>query len=193
MRNILIVCISALILTCMSIPLLSSISKTERPVQAAEDPAASKEIADEEEIVKSEEPAEPEALSDSGVKKITVLNGTVILEMEKFTTPFYGISMRFTDKRINMGSGGYVEIRKVENGYAIDGKVYSAIEEGLKDYLKDYLERRFKNFEDRLGPDRKGTYWRAFVDEGKVRLFIDIINGFIDDEFLNAPFNEEWG
>jgi len=126
------------------------------------------------------------------VKKIAIYNGRVYLEMEKFTTPFYGISMRFTDKNLNLGSGGYLEVRKVKNGYAIDREdnVYSTLDGGLESYLKDYLERMSEDFY--RNNFHKDAYWPIFVEEGKVKLFIDIIKSFIDDEFLNAPFNEEW-
>ena len=115
---------------------------------------------------------------DFGAKKITVRNETVSLEVEKFIVPFYGISMRISDENTNRGSGGYIEIRKVEDGYAYGkGKVYSTIEETLKNCLEDYLDE----------------YWNIFVEEDKVQLLIETINSFIDDEFLTAPFNDKWG
>jgi hypothetical protein len=153
MRNALLVCLFASLFGCM---------RAVSPVQNAEDSGVPKEV---------------EEILDFGAKKITVRNGTISLEMEKFIVPFYGISMRISDKNTNRGSGGYIEIRKVKDGYVYSNEVYSTIEEALKNCLEDYLDE----------------YWKVFVEEGKVQLLIETINSFIDDEFLTAPFNDKWG
>jgi hypothetical protein len=130
-----------------------------------------------EKAVESVLSVEPEEHLDFVAKKFTARNGTISLEMEKFIVPFYGISMRLDDNNTNWGSGGYIEIRKVKDGYVYSNKVYSTIDETLINCLEFYLRE----------------YWDIFVEEGKGWLLIDTIKSFIDDEFLTAPFNDKWG
>ena len=130
-------------------------------------------------------------------RTITILDETVVLEIQKFVEPFHGISLRFSDKNINMGSGTYVEVRKRNGKFIADNHTDVKLENALKSFLQEYLERQGNSFKDdyenRSIPFKEDIYWREFERENKVRLFIEIIEELIDKESLNAPFNETYG
>ena len=121
-------------------------------------------------------------------RQFTILDGTVTLEIQKFITPFHGISFRITDRNINMGSGGYFEVRKRGNFYIVDDRRYRDLNRGIETYFRSMLQQ-FANdhYNDR------NVLWTEFVKEGGLQFFIDTLNYIIDDEFLNAPFNDKYG
>lgn len=144
--------------------------------------------------------------------KISVFDGTVTLEMKKSVTPFYCIGLRFTDMYINRGSGSYVEIRQRGAMYIIDNREYDDLDIGLQDFFKTYLEHEAtisKEYFDENTNSSRGNfagknqletlyddvdvYWNEFLKEDKVQEFINLVKERIDEEFLIAPFNEEWG
>jgi hypothetical protein len=121
-------------------------------------------------------------------REFTILDGTVTLEIQKFITPFYGISFRITDMNINMQSGGYFEVRKKGNFYIVNDRRYRDLNRGIETYFRSRLQR-FCN--DYYGD--KDVLWTEFVKEGGLQFFMDILNYIIDDEFLNAPSNDRYG
>ncbi|MCL1969777.1 MAG: hypothetical protein FWF65_09595 [Bacteroidetes bacterium] len=126
-------------------------------------------------------------------KKISVLDGTVTLELSESRGDFHCIGMQFGDKNLNMGFGTYMEIKKRGKFYLMDewkGKKYANMNDGIKDVLKKHI----KEFYDGKNRKKRGEeVWPAFVNEGGLQSFIDFANEIIDDEFLNSPFNEIYG
>ncbi len=121
--------------------------------------------------------------------KITILDGTVTLEMDK-CIEFDCIGIQFGDKTLNWGTGTYLEIKKMGEYYVIEGKKYVTINEAIKAYLKELiLDFYDRNTSDRLGKD----VWAAFVEEGGLQLFLDTAAEYIDDEFLTSPLNTIYG
>jgi hypothetical protein len=113
-------------------------------------------------------------------REIKNLNGTVTLVIEKFEDPFNGISYRFTDMNINKQTAGYFTIRKRGNSYRIKGRRYSNLENGIMHSTKEL----FEGISDMLYGD-KDIFWAIFSEENIHELIIDIILGFIDDEFIS--------
>jgi hypothetical protein len=121
-------------------------------------------------------------------RQFTILGGTVTFEIQKFVTPFYGIGFRIIDRNKNMGSGTYFEVRKSGNFYIVDDRRYRNLKDGIEIYFRTQLQR-FSN--DYYGD--KNVLWLEFVKEGGLEFFMDILIDVIDDEFLNAPFNDSYG
>jgi hypothetical protein len=69
------------------------------------------------------------------------------------------------------------------------------MDDGIMDYMKILFEHAFSLWyrTDRKKLLYKDIYWPAFVDEGCLKIFMDLMHDFIDDEFLNAPFNHTAG
>jgi hypothetical protein len=121
-------------------------------------------------------------------RQFTILDGTVTFEIRKFITPFYGISFRIADRNKNMGSGTYFEVRKRDDFYIIDDRRYRNLKDGIKAYFRTQLQQFSNNY---YGV--KNVLWLDFVKDGGLELFTDILIDVIDDEFLNAPFNDSYG
>ncbi len=121
-------------------------------------------------------------------REITILDGTVVLEMSK-GEDFPCIGLRLSDKSKNSGLGTYLEIKKRGEFYLVESenKKYRNLDQGIEDYLKNLFDGFYDNKKD------SKKVWSAFVKEGGLQLFIDITKKFIDDEFLNSPFNETYG
>jgi hypothetical protein len=121
-------------------------------------------------------------------RQFTIFDGTATFEIQKFITPFYGIGFRIRDKNKNMRSGTYFEVRKKGNLYIVDNKRYRNLKDGIETYFRTEFQR-FSN--DHYGD--KNVLWLEFVKEGGLEFFMDILIDIIDDEFLNAPFNDSYG
>jgi len=125
-------------------------------------------------------------------KEISVLDGTVILEISE-GTDFPCIGMHFGDKNLNRGFGTYMEIKKRGEFYIMyqwKGKEYANMNEGIEDVLKEHF---ISFYEGQKQEERGEEVWSAFVNEGGLQSFIDFVNEIIDDGFLNSPFNETYG
>ena len=138
-----------------------------------------------------EKGAEPAQANDVSLnpREIHMLNGAVVLEMRKGIN-FPCIALHFSDENINMGFGTYIEVKERGGLYIVDGKPYTAINYGIKECLKNHLERFYNDYDKK---EYGKEVWSAFVEEGGLQLFLDIANGYIDDEFLSSPFNEIYG
>ena len=112
--------------------------------------------------------------------EFTMLKGTVSMILQNNLTPDNMIALRVTDRSINMQSGGIFEVRKLGDFFIINGKRYNNLNNGLKDYFKDHLERMFNNINSYTN-----ILWPSFVEEGGLRFFIDVIQTFINDKYSN--------
>lgn len=125
-------------------------------------------------------------------QKIAILDGTVTLELRK-GVDFPCIGLQLADKNINMGLGTYLEIKKSGEFYLMEYryklKQYNSIDKAVEEYLKDLFENFYDNKDKKYGK----KVWAAFVQEGGLKHFLEIAKQFIDDEFLNSPFNETYG
>lgn len=127
-----------------------------------------------------------------GPEKIAILDGTVVLTLDK-GTDFPCIGLRLSDRNMNTGLGTYMEIKKSGEFYLMKYKYeltqYSSIDKAVGDYLEDLFTRFYEDRDENYGK----KVWTAFIEEGGLQLFLDIIDKFIDDEFLHSPFNEIYG
>ncbi|MDR2835925.1 MAG: hypothetical protein LBV69_07015 [Bacteroidales bacterium] len=131
-------------------------------------------------------------IAEANVKEISVLNGTVILEISE-GVEFHCIGIRLNDKNLNMGLGTCIEIKKRGEFYFTDewsGKKHTNINDAIEGTLKEIFIRFYKGEKQKK---RGKKVWSAFVKEDGLQLFIDFVNEIIDDEFLNSPFNETYG
>ncbi len=121
--------------------------------------------------------------------KITVLDGTVTMELAAGGDDFYCIGIQFSDKTANQGCGTYIEIKRRDGSYILrnGGKRYATADAAIEADLKELVLR----FYDKK--KRGKQVWSAFVKEGGLRQFIDFANEVIDEEFLSSPFNEIYG
>lgn len=123
-------------------------------------------------------------------KEISVLDGTITLEMSESRGDFQCIGIQFSDKNINSGVGTYIEIKKRNGDYLIWGEKDSNMNKVIEKYLKNDL---FKSFYNKKDKKRGKKVWIAFVKEGGLQSFIDFASEIADEEFLNSPFNEIYG
>ncbi|MDH6354209.1 hypothetical protein M2132_000536 [Dysgonomonas sp. PH5-45] len=134
-----------------------------------------------------------ETKAPANSKKISILNGSAVLEMEKSVDEFPCIVLRLADKNIKMSTGTYLEIKRQDGFYLIkvkyDPKRYRTIDKGIEDYLKELFARFYEDKDKKYGK----KVWAAFVKEGGLQLFIETAKEYIDDEFLDSPFNEIYG
>lgn len=125
-------------------------------------------------------------------KEITVLDGSVVMEMN-IGGDFPCIGIHFSDHNINCGRGTYLEIKRDGDFYLIkvkyDPEKFRTIDKGIEVYLKDLFKRFYADKNRKHGK----KVWSAFVKEGGLQLFIDTAKEWIDDEFLDTPFNEIYG
>ncbi|MDH6355530.1 hypothetical protein M2132_001875 [Dysgonomonas sp. PH5-45] len=125
-------------------------------------------------------------------RKISILNGTVNLEVRK-GVDFPCIGLQLSDRKTNMALGTYLEIKKRGDFYLIkvkyDPEQYLTIDKGVEDYLKELFNGFYEDEE------YSQKVWLVFVEEGGLQLFIDTVKEFTDgdDEFFNSPFNEIYG
>ena len=120
--------------------------------------------------------------------KIIFFDGTIVLEMSR-GVDFACIGLHLLDENTNSGFGTYMELKRRDDFFLLEagGKQYFTIEEAIEDYLRDLL---YSTFEDEEYRER---VWSSFVNDGGLEIFIDTARGFIDDEFLDSPFNEIYG
>lgn len=125
-------------------------------------------------------------------KEISILDGMVILEMN-MGGDFPCIGIHLSDKNINMGMGTYLEIKRQEDFFLVKVKYeperYSTIDGAIEEYLKELFLSFYEERDNEYGK----KVWAAFVTEGGLQLFIDTAKDYIDEEFLDSPFNEIYG
>jgi hypothetical protein len=125
---------------------------------------------------------EPPAFDDS-----------VVIEIKKVAEPFYGISLRFTDRNINKVLTSIFAMRKRGASYIVDDKQYDNINAGIEDYLKNLFDRIFNEFYYNDETLDKNTEWSEFVENGTFQFLMDSMDTLIDIYFLNAPFYDSDG
>lgn len=86
------------------------------------------------------------------------------------------------------GASSYFEIKRQDDGYVIWHEKYETINQGVEDYMKNDLFKRFYKDEE----EWKQT-WESFVEDGGLQKVLDFINEIVDDEFLDSPANETYG
>ncbi|MCD8030101.1 MAG: hypothetical protein LUF85_04535 [Bacteroides sp.] len=124
--------------------------------------------------------------------EITALDGTFVLQM-RYRKDFPWIGIQFHDKHVGMGVGTALEIKRQENFYVVivkyDPEPFCTIDEGIEAYLKELFRHSYEDEDEEHGE----KVWRAFVEEGGLQRFIDTAREWIDDEFLDSPFDEIYG
>jgi len=112
-------------------------------------------------------------------RKISILDGRVVVTMERPIGDFICISVNIS------GNNTCLEIKQRGKYYISSSysKRYRTIDKCIEDYMKECFVNRYD--------DKK--IWKAFVEEGGLKKFIEIAKEFIDEEFLNSPFNEIYG
>ena len=125
---------------------------------------------------------------------ISTSDGIAVLELRKFVEPYHGIAVRWR------GNSSILEIRRIDGYYLVSPRwdnvmKYATLEEGLTEWLKDYLEWKDARTRARTRNESlpQGFYWNLFEQENKIQLIIDTIKELVDDESLNAPFNNIYG
>ncbi|MCC8034350.1 MAG: hypothetical protein LIO77_00235 [Rikenellaceae bacterium] len=136
--------------------------------------------------------ASQQETAPDGPVEIPIYDGSVVLSISRGEDlPCIGI--RFSDKNINRQSGTYLEIKGGENCYLVkiryEPREFATIDEAIEVYLEGLIKR----FYERNGEEYGDFIWEAFVGEGGLQKFIDTAKQWIDDEFLDSPFNETYG
>ncbi|MCC8187666.1 MAG: hypothetical protein LIP08_09220 [Bacteroides sp.] len=124
--------------------------------------------------------------------EITALDDTFVLQM-RYSRDYPWIGIQFYDKHFGMGVGTALEIKRQEDFYVVivkyDPEPFCTIDEGIEAYLKELFRHSYEEEDKEHGE----KVWRAFVEEGGLQIFIDTAKDWIDDEFLDSPFDEIYG
>lgn len=124
--------------------------------------------------------------------EITLLDGDVTLEMSG-GVEFPCIGIQLSDKNVRAGMGTCLEVKRDGNSYLVkvkyDPRKFSTIDKGIEAYLKELFARFYEEKDKGYGK----RVWKAFVKEGGLQTFIDVAKEYIDDDFLDSPFNEIYG
>ncbi len=129
--------------------------------------------------------------SQSSVE-IVVCDGTVVLKMRQ-GVDFPCIGIQFSDRKFNTTLGTYLEVKRQGDLYVVkvnyDMEFCSTMDQAIETYLKEL----FRHFYENKDPEYGKKVWKAFVEEGGLLQFIDTAKDWIDDGFLDSPFNERYG
>ncbi|NDV65533.1 hypothetical protein [Bacteroides sp. 224] len=128
-------------------------------------------------------------------RKISILNGITTLEMRKSDDDddFQCIGLQLADSHVNTAMGTYLEIKRKGKYYLAiveyEEKQFATIDQAIEASLENIFAHYYRENDKEHGE----KVWEAFVVEGGLKRFIKTAKEYINDKFLDTPFNEIYG
>lgn len=115
------------------------------------------------------------------------------MTLRRTDSDFQCIGIQYSDKYLKMSMGTCLELKREGKYYVVEiqyeKKRFKRIDKAIEAYLKDLLTHNYER-ENRTDGD---TIWKRFVKDGGVRKFIEIAKPWMDDEYLDSPWNTIYG
>ncbi|MCD7962117.1 MAG: hypothetical protein LUF90_00880 [Rikenellaceae bacterium] len=125
--------------------------------------------------------------------QFSVLDGDIKMTLRRTYSDFQCIGFQYSDKYLNMVTATCLELKREGKKYVVEinyeKERFKKIDKAIEAYLKDLLTR---NYERENVPDGN-KIWKRFVKDGGVRKFIEIVKPWMDDEYLDSPWNTIYG